>query len=527
VAADFIRQAKHFTSWAVSSCPAFSLSKNFDLFPPSFILPSMKLFDQVREINLIEKINSLLSWDQETYLPANSADYRAKQLAYLATLAHKLSTSKSYLKALAKAEAKDKGKKPIHSANLRELRRISDRATKIPTELVARESSTQSAAHHAWIHARKQSDFSIFSPHLKDIVDIALQKADLWGYSDEPYSALLEGYERKTSTQSIADLFDTLRNRLAPISAAAVEKSKSLKPVLPSIIFPLSAQQDFNSVVAAEIGFDFRAGRIDTTAHPFCTGLGPQDIRITTRYNLQDFTSSLFGIMHEVGHALYEQGLPQDDFGLPSGTAVSLGIHESQSRLWENQVGRSPAFWKKFYPIAIQYFPQLEEFSLEKFMHFIHRTELSEIRVEADEATYDLHIILRFQIERMLLKKEISVKDVPATWNELFKKSFGFLPKDDAHGCLQDVHWSFGGIGYFPTYTLGNINAAQLFQTAISDPKIKSANENADYAPLLKWLRENVHQHGSTHDPVDLMKMATGRAPDTSDYLKHLSTRYI
>lgn len=487
----------------------------------------MNLFDQVRQITLIEKMNSILAWDQETYLPPKSADYRAKQLSYLAAHAHNLSTSKSYLSALAKAEAKDTGKNSTHSANLRELRRISDRATKIPTELVARESSVTSAAHHAWIDARKQSDFSIFAPHLQNIVDISLQKADLWGYSDEPYSALLESYERKTSTQSIAKLFDQLLAHLAPISTAAVEKSKSLKPALPPGIYPRRAQQDFNAVVAAEIGFDFHAGRIDTTAHPFCTTLGPHDIRITTRYDLNDFTSSLFGIMHEVGHGLYEQGLPHDDFGLPSGSAVSLGIHESQSRLWENQVGRSAAFWKKFYPIAQQYFPQLEEFPLENFLHYINRAELSEIRVEADEATYDLHIILRFQIERMLLKKEISIKDLPSTWNELFGKSFGFFPKDDAHGCLQDVHWSFGGIGYFPTYTLGNINAAQLFQTANLNPKIKAATKQADYAPLLAWLRENIHRHGGVHDPAELMKIATGRAPETSDYLKHLSTRYL
>lgn len=487
----------------------------------------MNLFDQVRQITLIEKMNAILAWDQETYLPPKSAEYRAKQLSYLAAHAHELSTSTTYLNALAKAESKDTGESPTHTANLRELRRISDRATKIPTELVARESAVESAAHHAWIEARKQSEFSIFAPHLQNIVDISLQKAELWGYSDEPYSALLESYERKTSTQSIAALFDNLRDRLAPISAAAVEKSKSLKPSLPPGIYPHRAQQDFNAVVAAEIGFDFRAGRIDTTAHPFCTTLGPEDIRITTRYDLNDFTSSLFGIMHEVGHGLYEQGLPHDDFGLPSGSSVSLGIHESQSRLWENQVGRSAVFWERFYPIAKQYFPQLEDFPLENFLHYINRAQYSEIRVEADEATYDLHIILRFQIERMLLKKEIFIRDVPSTWNDLFRKSFGFFPKDDAHGCLQDVHWSFGGIGYFPTYTLGNINAAQLFQFANLNPKIKAATKQADYAPLLAWLRENIHRHGAIHDPADLMTMATGRPAETGDYLKHLSDRYL
>jgi len=502
-------------------------SKTFDLSPASFKLPRMNLFDQVRQVTLIEKIGSVLSWDQETYLPTKSTEYRSSQLSYLAAHAHSLSTSETYLSALGEAEASDPGDNPIHTANLRELRRKSDRSTKIPTELVGRESAAESAAHHAWIDARKKSDFSIFAPHLETLFDFARQKADLWGFSDEPYSALLEAYERNTSAPKIADLLGNLRTHLAPISAAAVGKSISLKPTLPQGQYPIETQQQFNALVAAEIGFDFHAGRIDTTTHPFCTTLGPQDTRITTRYDLNDFTSSLFGIMHEVGHALYEQGLPDDDYGLPSSDSVSLGIHESQSRLWENQVGRSTEFWEKFYPIAQGFFPQLQKFPIESFLHFIHRAEYSPIRVEADEATYDLHIILRFQIERMLLNKEISVAQVPATWNELFKTSFGFLPQDDTHGCLQDIHWSMGGIGYFPTYTLGNINAAQLFQTANSDPTIRSATQKADYSPLLKWLRQNIHAHGAIHDPNDLMKMATGRSPDTSDYLTHLKNRYL
>jgi carboxypeptidase Taq len=240
-----------------------------------------------------------------------------------------------------------------------------------------------------------------------------------------------------------------------------------------------------------------------------------------------DFTSSLFGVMHEAGHGMYEQGLPADDFGLPSGSAVSLGIHESQSRLWENQVGRSPQFWEKFYPIAQDFFPQLKSFPLENFLLHIHRAAYSPIRVEADEATYDLHIILRFRIERMLLNKEISVSEVPHTWNELFKESFGFLPPDDSHGCLQDIHWSMGGIGYFPTYTLGNINAAQLFSAANSIPEIQAANTSANYAPLLAWLSKNVHQHGSTFDPSVLIQNATGHPPATEAYLAHLKARYL
>ncbi len=407
------------------------------------------------------------------------------------------------------------------------LRRESDRSVKIPTDLVARESSAQSAAHHAWIAARKASDYSIFAPHLQNLLDFALERAELWGFKNEPYDALLEGYERGTSTAAIASLFDTLRENLAPLSAQAVAKTKELAPELPPGPYPVAAQETFNAIVAAEIGFDFHHGRIDTTTHPFCTTLGPKDIRLTTRYETSDFTSSLFGVMHEAGHGMYEQGLPPEDFGLPSGSAVSLGIHESQSRLWENQVGRSPEFWEKFYPIARQHFSQLKDFPVEKFLQYIHRAEFSPIRVEADEATYDLHIILRFQIERMLLNREITVAQVPATWADLFQKSFGFTPEDDAHGCLQDIHWSMGGIGYFPTYTLGNINAAQLFRAATSEPEVKKATAAADYTPLLKWLRENVHSHGAVHNPSHLIEHATGKLPTTEHYLEHLGNRYL
>ncbi len=488
---------------------------------------SMDIVELTQEIALVNSAASLLSWDQETNLPTASGTYRGQQLAYLAAHAHQLSTASNYHDALAHAEEEDSLESLAHTANLRELRRRSARASQIPTALVAQESAAQSAAHHAWIDARKRSDFSTFKPHLEILVDFARQKAELWKYQSEPYDALLEDYERGTSTSSIADLFDDLLPELRPIAEAATSRTAKEKPKLPAGPYPVKNQMDFNSLVAAEMGFDFRAGRIDTTIHPFCTTLGPEDVRLTTRYLESDFTSSLFGIMHEAGHGLYEQGLPSSDFGLPSGTAVSLGIHESQSRLWENQIGRSPEFWEKFYPIATKHFPQLKDFPIESFLQYIHRAEYSSIRVEADEATYDLHIILRFRIERLLLNQDITAADVPEVWNRFFEESFGFAPKDDAAGCLQDIHWSMGGIGYFPTYTLGNINAAQLFNAAKQDLEISQACSAANYKPLLGWLQENIHRHGSTYDPPNLMKRATGQLPSTQFYLNHLKSRYL
>jgi carboxypeptidase Taq len=282
-----------------------------------------------------------------------------------------------------------------------------------------------------------------------------------------------------------------------------------------------------NREIAESLGFDFGAGRIDTTAHPFCTTLGPGDVRLTTRYDETDFLSSLFGVMHEAGHGLYEQGLPGLDYGLPSGSAASLGIHESQSRLWENHVGRSRTFWAKWLPRAKELFPHLKKVKLDAFMKEMLRSEFSFIRVEADEATYDLHILLRFGIERRLVKGELAVKDVPKVWNEEYRELFGMTPPDDRRGCLQDIHWSMGGLGYFATYTLGNLNAAQLFATASKQKKIANALEKCDYAPLLKWLRDNVHAHGAALTPTEIMQAATGKPTDAKWHIAHLRGRYV
>ncbi len=487
----------------------------------------MSIFEKARELAVINSSAAVIGWDQETYLPPAAAQHRADQLAWLSSRAHELATSDAWKKDLESAEAADAGGDPKLTANLRELRREFDRATKLPVELVARDSVASSLAKHAWANARERSDFASFAPHLETLLGIAREKADLWGYTGEPYDALLDGYERATSTAAVASLFDAMRPAVREIAARAVENSAARSPSLPDGPYPVAAQQQFNARVAESIGFDFTAGRIDTTTHPFCTTLGPRDVRLTTRYMETDFTSSLFGVLHEAGHGLYEQGLPAEDFGLPSGSAVSLGIHESQSRLWENHVGRSRTFWEKWYPTAQESFPQLAGFPLVKFLNYLWRAEFSPIRVEADEATYDLHILLRFELERRMVSGDLAVADVPAAWNESFRELFGFAPKDDRHGCLQDIHWSMGGLGYFATYTLGNINSAQLFAAARKDPTIAAAIDRADYLLLLEWLQKSVHTHGATLDPAELIRQATGSTPSTDAYLTHLQSRYL
>ena len=487
----------------------------------------MSILEKAREHAVMESAAAVIAWDQETYLPPAAVAHRAVQLAWLSSRAHEFATSAAWQNDLEAAEVSDTGHDPKLSGNLRELRREFERATRLPVELVSRESSASSLAKHAWADARQRSDFASFAPHLETLLGIAREKADLWGYADEPYDALLEGYERSTSTAAVAAWFDAIRPELRETAARAVEQSAARATVLPPGPYPIADQKRLNGQIAGAIGFDFQAGRIDTTAHPFCTTLGPRDVRLTTRYDEADFTSSLFGVLHEAGHGMYEQGLPGEDFGLPSGSPVSLGIHESQSRLWENHVGRSPSFWQRWYPVAQETFPQLAGFSLDDFLAYLWRAEFSPVRVEADEITYDLHILLRFGLERRMLNGSLAVADVPGAWNEGFRDLFGFTPENDRDGCLQDIHWSMGGLGYFPTYTLGNINAAQLFVAARKDPAIASAIDQADYAPLLAWLHQSVHAHGATLDPAELMQRATGSRPSTQAYLAHLKSRLL
>ena len=487
----------------------------------------MKIFQRARELAVIESAGSVLAWDQETYLPPAATAHRAAQLAWLSARAHELATSEAWRRDLGEAEQADPRTDAKVTANLRQLRREFDRAQRLPVELVERATRAAALAKQAWAEARRRSEFALFAPHLETLLGIAREKAERWGYRGEPYDALLEGYERGMSTAAVAGLLEGLRDDLRAISAPAVARSAARAPRLPAGPYPVAAQQRFNAQVAAALGYDFEAGRIDTTTHPFCTGLGPRDVRLTTRYDEEDFTSSLFGVMHEAGHGMYEQGLPAEDYGLPSGASVSLGIHESQSRLWENQVGRSRAFWERWYPVARETFPQLADFPLEDFLAYIRQAAFSPIRVEADEATYDLHIILRFGLERRMLNGSLAVRDVTAAWNEEFKALFGFAPENDRQGCLQDIHWAMGGLGYFSTYTLGNIAAAQLFAAARRAPGVAAAVEQAEYGPLLAWLRREVHAHGAVLDPSDLILRATGERPSRRDYVAHLKARYL
>jgi carboxypeptidase Taq len=318
-----------------------------------------------------------------------------------------------------------------------------------------------------------------------------------------------------------------LRDALTPLVEQIVGSSRRPDGELLKREFPIDAQEAFGKAASAAIGFDYDAGRLDVTDHPFCAGAGPRDQRITTRYNLHDFGDAFFSILHEAGHGLYEQGLPADQFGLPTGEAVSLGIHESQSRMWENQVGRSRAFWEHFLPQAQKSFASLKDASLDTFYGAINEVRPSLIRVDADEVTYNLHILIRFELERAMIEDDLQAADLPPAWNEKYQKYLGVMPPNDADGCLQDVHWSAGLFGYFPTYSLGNLYAGQFFAKANKDlGDLRAAFRRGEFKPLLDWLRNKIHRHGQRHTAAELAQNITGQPLSHASWIEQIRTKY-
>ena len=490
--------------------------------------PYDRLRERMREVVNFRSAASVLGWDQETFLPEAGVPFRAGQLACLNGWQHRLATAAEVGDWIKACEDRGFDDGSIADTNVRGWRRSYDRAVKLPVELVEELSRTASLAHNEWIEARRKSDFAHFRPHLERVIELTRRKADHWGWSDCRYDALLDEFEPGARTADIAELFETLAPKITGLIGPATERSSRCPDDLLAGNYPADAQDRFNREVAEAIGFDFKAGRIDTAVHPFCSNLGPSDTRLTTRYDESDFTVSLFGVLHESGHGLYDQGLNKEEWGLPAGDAISLGIHESQSRLWENHVGGSPAFWECWLPGAARHFPHLKKLNPEQVAGAMARVKPSFIRVEADEVTYDLHIILRFEVERRMIDESISARDIPAFWNERFKSLLGLEVPDDARGCLQDVHWSFGLIGYFATYTLGNLNAAQLMRRAREElPSLDANWRSGEFQPLLRWLREKVHRHGQRWLPQELIRHATGEPTRAEYHLDYLRAKFL
>jgi carboxypeptidase Taq len=490
-----------------------------------------ELVRRSKELGVLNSCAAVLGWDHQTYMPPKGGALRGEQMAFLASLSHQKFTDPKVGELLAAIEGSDLVRDPESdaAANVREIRRAYDRATKIPQSLVEELARVTTEAQQVWEQAKKKNDYATFRPMLEKVVELKRQEADAVGFKDHRYNALIEEYEPGTTVAELKTLFASLTAELAPLVKKIVASPKQPDTGVLTREFPIDRQKVFAEAAAVAIGFDFAAGRLDTTAHPFCSGFGPGDCRITTRYNPRFFNEAFFGVLHETGHAMYEQGLPAEHFGTPLGGACSFGIHESQSRLWENQVGRGRPFWEHFFPRLRQTFPTaVADVSLDGFYFAINDVRPSLIRVEADEATYNLHIALRFELELALLSGDLTTADLPGAWNERFKALFGLEVPDDARGCLQDIHWSFGGIGYFPTYTLGNLYAAQLMDAVKHEygGALEDDFRRGDFGRLKAWLGTHIYRYGQRFRAGELCRRATGAALSPKPFLSYLNEKF-
>lgn len=491
----------------------------------------MSAYDELRshvyKAQLLGATAALLSWDQETFMPKGAGELRAEQLALLAELQHERATSPQLGEWLQTAAADPRTvADPDRAANLRGCQRDYDRATKLPASLVKELAEVESRAQQAWAEARGKDDFRRFRPWLERMVGLQQQKADcLKRPGQSRWDALADLYEPGMNAADLGRLFAPLRQSLVALRqdlATGEEPDDAFNRQR----VPRAQQEAFVRAVVAAMGFDPQFGRIDTSAHPFCTKVG-HDVRLTTRFRDDDVLDALGSTMHEGGHGLYEQGLPREQFGMPLGEAVSLGIHESQSRLWENHVGRSAAFWRWCWPLCEQHLGAATRgFTAEQVFRTNNRVVPNLIRVEADEATYDLHIMVRFELEQALLHGELAVAELPHHWHRLYRDYLGIGVPDDRQGCLQDVHWSCGLFGYFPTYTLGNLYAAQF--AAAADRALgglPALLERGQFATLREWLRRQIHQHGRRYEPADLCQRVTGEPLSSGPFLRHLEQK--
>jgi carboxypeptidase Taq len=481
----------------------------------------------VKEINTLRSIQALLEWDQETYMPQRAAEDRGNQLAVVAGVLHEKLTGDELGGLLGKLEQQLDGEDYVAVTNLREVRREHDRAVKVPTDLVKRIAKATALARDAWVPARKDADFPRFAPHLEILLELKREVADRIGWDSEPYDALMDEFEPGARAAVVQEVFDKVKAELVPLVVAIKDAPRQPDTSILERACPPDKQGAFNRRIVEAMGFDFEAGRIDVSVHPFCSGHSPKDVRFTTRYDEHYMPMSLFGVMHETGHGLYEQGFDAEHTGTPMAIHTSLGIHESQSRLWENQVGRSRLFWEHFFPVLQAEFPSLADVSLDAWHFAINTVRPSLIRVEADEVTYGLHIMLRFDLERQMIAGKLPASDVPQAWNAGMQQLLGITPPDDAQGCLQDIHWSIGLLGYFPTYALGNLYAAQFFAAARRAlPDLDQRIARGELRPLREWLRENIHQHGKRYRAHDLVKVVTGQELSHKPFIEYLNGKF-
>jgi len=489
----------------------------------------LELREHLAELVDLRNASHLLGWDQQTMMPPRGGPARAESLATLGRISHELFVSAKTGRLLdAAADALDgESRDSDASCLVRVTQRHWEKARRVPSELTADIARAGSIGQEAWVHAREQSDFDAFAPYLTKNLELARRYVDCFDSFDCAYDVLLDDYDQGMTTAEVRRLFDELKGELVPLIATVASHQDRVDDSCLHGHFPISEQRALVAEVVALMGFDRQGWRIDDAVHPFAIGFGSGDVRITTRWDETFFPSALYGAMHECGHGLYEEGVAASLQRTPLGHAESLTLHESQSRMWENMVGRGRAFSGVLAPrVAAHFGGAVDELDPDTLYRAVNRAQPSFIRVEADEATYGLHIVLRFEIEQELIEGRLAVKDLPEAWNARFKDYFGLDVPDDAHGVLQDVHWSSGSIGYFPTYALGNLIAGQLWERAHADIADLDARIAArELAPLREWLREHVHRHGAKFTTRKLLKRVVGGPIDVAPFLTYLKSK--
>lgn len=492
-----------------------------------------ELKDLLMEYAKAQSVSAIVQWDQETYMPDGAGEFRSEQLAWLSALAHEIHTGHRFQNALAKLVDLETGVVIDDKRDLETKRFLAlvwkdyHFASVLPASFVEEFSRLTSQSQQVWAKSRMNNDFNAFRPYLEKIVDLCRKQADYYGWTGSPYDALMEQYEPGMTTETVGKLFSELKKGLITLIEDIRTSPNKPDDRLLKESFDTDKQWMFGLEVVEKMGYNLNYGRQDRSAHPFTTGFHPTDVRITTRVFEKDMKSAFFSTVHEAGHALYEQGLPLKYFSTPFGEAASYGIHESQSRMWENMIGRSRPFWQYFYPRLQELFPLLKETDVMDFYRMINVVEPSLIRVEADEVTYSLHIMLRFEIEKMLINDGLKVSELPDLWNEKMKEYLGVIPKDYKMGVMQDVHWSMGAIGYFPSYALGNLYAAQFLNKTLMDhPGFWNTIRAGEFSVLLNWLRNHIHAQGRRLDPLDLVKSVTGENLSPKPFLEYLKNKY-
>ena len=485
----------------------------------------LEISEQLRNI---ERALYLLAWDERTYMPEGGIEGRSESKAELSQLYHKKLTSDGTKKVIEELnkESAQADMDEIQKAAVREMTRDFERRYKIPDELIKEMSKVSTKAQSAWEKAREKSDFELFLPHLEEQVKLKKEVAEYIGYENEPYDAHVDGYEPGFTAEKIERIFEPMKKNLSSMATEIFSKgSEPGEDVFEGVKFDVKKQQKFCEWLAGELGYDYKHGRLDDAVHPFTMGMD-DDVRITNRYDEENL-NSLFSLTHETGHALYEQGLPSDWYGHPLGRRISMGYHESQSRMWENFVGRSREFIDFVFPKLKDEFTSLRENTAEGFYKRINRVKPTFIRVEADEVTYNLHIALRFDLELGLFRDEIDPEETRTVWENKMDQYLDIVPEDPANGVLQDIHWSAGQFGYFPSYALGNLYAAQLYDTLEGEiDGLGDQIAQGDFDELRNWLRENIHEHGRKYKAAEMTKKLTGEGLDARYHIDYLEKKY-